>query len=420
MVSNDITKIKITRESKIQFLLIYFWIYSSLISYTLVFCCRILGISDETAHIIITIVTILAVVSTIDSWMRLLKLRQIVFYFLVLLVYLMSYKLFPLNEIYLDENFATFFLSVVPLFFLGCMVDKVQVPYLTLLRFSRIVIVFFFIVLLFFSVTETGDHDMGKAYNCLPSIMLVSYSALKGRKGIDVGFMILGALFLVICATRGPILLYVIFMLFQSTFFSRKLRYLYMTFLVGIFLIFISPLGFAIIEGLAAVMEKLGFSARIFELLLSGDLADDNGRSWLTDSVQDMIQKHPLFGNGIFSDRRATESIALVRGESRGIYVHNLLYEVWCAFGYLLGTVLLLLLLICIIKTFMRTETYHNFKIIALIFLLSYVGRLFMSGSFMIEPGFWFCVGLFYEGMGHIRKKSFKICFKKRTLVQAR
>ncbi|WP_346663324.1 O-antigen ligase family protein [uncultured Merdimonas sp.] len=405
----NFTKIRINTESRIQMLIIYFWIYSSFISYGIVFGCRILGIGEQIAHILIRCFTVLIVLLALQSCFVYIKLRHLLFYIVIFGLYMISYRVYPLNAGAMDNNFSLFFLSVLPLFFLGAMLGKVRIPYETLLMFSRCIIVFFLLLTLLFSDSGTGDYEMGKAYNCLPSIMLVSYSFLKEEKLQDIFFVILGIAFLLICATRGPILLYAIFMLLQLFFLKRQYRYVYGGALILLLVLFFSPIGRLVMEGILSLMDKMGFNTRIFDMFLSRNLTDDNGRNWLTDAVFAMISRQPWRGNGIFSDRRATAAIGI--GGTEGSYVHNLIYEFWCDFGYALGTILLLLLVFAIIKILKGTAKDANFKIIFSILALCYIGKLFMSSSFLIEPGFWLCIGVCYEGMFSNRKrKRIRIC----------
>lgn len=405
----NFTKISINTESRIQMLIIYFWIYSSIISYGVVFGCRLFGIGEQIAHILIRCFTVLIVLFALQSCFVYIKLRHLLFYGVIFCLYMISYHVYPLNTGALDKNFSLFFLSVLPLFFLGTMLGRVRIPYEALLMFSRCIIIFFLVLTLLFSDFGTGDYEMGKAYNCLPSIMLVSYSFLKKEKVQDIFFVILGIVFLLICATRGPILLYAIFMLLQLFFLKRQYRYVYGGALILLLILFFSPIGRGVMEGILSLMDKMGFNTRIFDMFLSGNLTDDNGRNWLKDAVFAMISRQPWCGNGLFSDRRATAAIGI--GGTEGSYVHNLVYEFWCDFGYLLGSALLLLLAFAILRSLKGIAKDTNFKIIFSILALCYIGKLFMSSSFLIEPGFWMCIGVCYEGMiNNKKRRRIRVC----------
>ncbi|OUO28892.1 hypothetical protein B5F87_06565 [Eubacterium sp. An3] len=406
-MSKDINNFTIilNKESRIQLLIIYFWIYPSIITYGIVYGCRLIGFYSDNAQIVIRILTITVMIIALQSCLQLIKLRHIFFYLLMLGLYLFSYKLFPENSAIMDDNISLFFLAVLPLFFLGTMIDKVKIPYETLGTLSYYVIILFLISVIFLSSGDVVDHDMGKAYDCLPSVMLVSFNALKKRRGRDFIFMALGVILLLLCATRGPILLYAIFMILQLPLIERKYRYLYIGLLLAVIILFISPLGMILVEVISLLLNNLGFSTRIIDLLLTGDLTYDNGRNWLYDATFAMIEAQPWRGNGIFSDRRATGAIGI--GENGiGIYVHNIIYEFWCDFGYILGTALLVIIAFGILKTLKKHKTNINFKVIFLIFVISYMGKLFMSSSFLIEPGFWLCIGVCFEGMRNEKRRK--------------
>lgn len=401
----------LNKESRIQLLIIYFWIYSSIISYGIVYGCRLIGFNSDEAQIVIRILTVIVVIVALKSCLQLIKLRHILFYLLMFGLYLFSYKLFPENSAIMDDNISLFFLSVLPLFFLGTMLDKVKIPYETLVTLSYYVIVLFLVSVLFLSSGDVADHDMGKAYNCLPSVMLVSFNVLKKRKGRDFIFMALGVILLLLCATRGPILLYAIFMLFQLPLIERKYRYLYIGLLLAMIVLFVSPVGMILVEAISLLLNNFGFNTRIIDLLLTGDLTYDNGRSWLYDATFAMIEAQPWRGNGIFSDRRATGAIGI--GENGiGVYVHHIIYEFWCDFGYILGTALLVIIAFSILTTLKKHKTDTNFKVFFLIFVISYMGKLFMSSSFLIEPGFWLCIGACFEGIRNEKRRKIRLALR--------
>lgn len=398
------TTIKVNNETRVQMLLIYFWIYPSFISYGLTYAFGLIGIYSQDVHILINVLTACVVILAFSAYIKYIKFRHLVFYFLILGFYMLSYRIYPENAAIMDDNTFNFFIVTLPLFFLGTMIDKVKIPYNTLVSLSRLAILLF-LVSIFLSSADVADHDMGKAYSCLPSAMLISHNALKNRKTVDMVFLVFSIVFLIMCATRGPILLYAIFMLLQLSFIKKKYRYLYIGLLLFALIFFVSPLGMILVEAILSFLEKMGYNTRIFELLLSGNLTYDNGRNWLYDATLEMIQREPWFGNGIFSDRRATGAIG-IGANGVGIYVHNIIYEFWCDFGYILGTALLLLIVLCVIKIVRIKASDENFRLLFMILVISYIGKLFMSSSFLEESGFWLCIGLCFEVA--IKRKRWK------------
>ena len=184
------------------------------------------------------------------------------------------------------------------------------------------------------------------------------------------------------------------FVLLQLLLVSGKHKKLYI-FLLGLMAVFaLSPLGIQLITSIMERFARRGFNVRIFEYLLSGNIMDDNGRDYLTEKVMDMISQRPLIGNGLYSDRLATSSLSWLVGE--GSYVHNIVYELWCGFGYIVGSLLLIALIWMVVRTW-KNEKNTTFRIIFLSLIITHAGRLLVSSSYLELSGFWICVGLCFE-----------------------
>lgn len=395
--------IKINNETRLQMLFIFFWIYNSLIMSGVNFVTGYLGLADyaDAIRMALIVAVLIYVSPTIIKYIR---FRHLVFYLTVMLVYGITFVLFPKNTKWLQESIIEFTFWILPFIFLGFMLNKMRLPYQTLVICSRLIIVMMIVVFLFFSVVDNESHEMGRAYVVLPSVMLVTYSMLKKWNIWDMTAMIAGVIFLLMCATRGPIVIYAIFVFLQLLIVSEKHRKLYIFLLGMIILLGLSPLSNIMAEWIMERFAGAGFNVRIFEYLLSGNLMDDNGRDFLTEKVFEMISNHPLIGNGIYSDRLATSSFSWLAGE--GAYVHNIVYELWCDFGYIIGTLLLAVFIYWAIKTYKNIKSNNDFRVIFFVLMFSYVMKLLMSSSFLNEPGFWLCLGMCYECSG--RKQIFK------------
>lgn len=384
--------IRISKESRLQALFIFFWIYDSIIMSGVNFIAGYIGLSAYT-YILCGVLTAVVVIYAIPAILHCIRYRHIAMYLLVIFGYVMTFFIFPENAKWLKNNFFEFIFVILPLIFLGFVFNKIKIPYRALLICSRVIIVFMLFIFLFYSGAQS-DQSMGRAYTVLPSVMFVTHNMISKWNIWDVLATIAGGIFLLMCATRGPILLYLIFVLLELSLMSEKHRKLYIVLIAVVLILGLSPLGIVLAEKLMGLFEEAGFNVRIFEYFLSGNIMDDNGRNTLTENVFEMINRHPLIGNGIYSDRLATSSIAWVGVD--GSYVHNIIYELWCDFGYIIGSILLVLFVWGIIQSW-KNNRENNFRVIFLILLLVYVGRLLMSSSYLELPGFWVCVGVCFE-----------------------
>ncbi len=386
--------LKTDNESRLQTLFMFYWIYGSLITSAVNFGARFLGLSDYTDLIrAVLVVAVLFYVSPAIA--KFIKVRHLVFYMAVILVYGLTFVLFPENTKWLQDNFINFTFCVLPFIFLGFILSKMQIPYHTLVICSRLIIVMMILVYLFYSEIDITAHEMGRAYGVLPSLMLVTHSFLKRWNWPDFINVVIGGVFLLMCATRGPILCYLVFVLVLIFMEVEKHRKLYMLLLIAVVVLGFSPIGITLLEAVMTRFSRAGFNVRIFEYLLAGNITDDNGRDYLTEKVFELISNRPLIGNGLYSDRLATSSLPWLAGE--GSYVHNIIYELWCDFGYVIGSLLIVIFVYLAMKAYRNTSKNMNLRGILLILLFSYVFKLLMSSSFLNEPGFWICLGMCYE-----------------------
>lgn len=384
--------IRINKETRLQTLFVFFWVYNSLIMSGVDFTAGFIGLTDYT-NVIRTVLIMMVLIYASPAILKYIRFSHLILYLAIMMVYVMTFIVFPDNTKWLQENIVEFAFLILPFVFLGFIANKMRIPYQTLVVCSRLIIVMMIAVFLFYSVLKS-DHEMGRAYVVLPSVMLVTQSLIKKWNIWDLAAAVVGFIFLLMCATRGPILLYLIFVLIQLLMVSDKHRKLYIFLLSLVVLLVVSPLGSVLAKSVMERFAGAGFNVRIFEYLLSGNIMDDNGRDYLTERVFEMIRNRPLMGNGIYSDRLATSYLSWLSGE--GSYVHNIIYELWCDFGYIIGSLLLIIFVWMAIRTW-KNERNTDFRTIFLLMMLANIGRLMMSSSYLELSGFWVCLGICFE-----------------------
>ena len=92
-----------------------------------------------------------------------------------------------------------------------------------------------------------------------------------------------------------------------------------------------------------------------------------------------------MMGMGIFSDRTIAD----------GAYAHSITYEMVLNFGVVVGTVILAFLAWLLARTvfYLRSKAEQPVKDFYRTLLFSAVLKLFISGSYLTEPYFFFTVG---------------------------
>ncbi|MBQ8184029.1 MAG: O-antigen ligase family protein [Clostridia bacterium] len=234
------------------------------------------------------------------------------------------------------------------------------------------------------------EDNMYVAYNLLPSAMyLIYYASIKLRKKYWL-VAIASALTMFVYGTRGPILCIIVYLAlylvhrFSKTTSKRKFALI----LIGLFALAIvlvyDDLFVKLASLISNIFERFGFSTRIFDFYVSGDVAVSKGRDYLTNHVLEAIAKNPFIGYGFTGDQYLL-----------GVYCHNLIYEMWCHFGVILGSLFLLSLAGLTVVALLKSRSNKKiFFFVVMLISMIYV-KLMLSGTYTMEPYFYFMLGIF-------------------------
>jgi hypothetical protein len=153
---------------------------------------------------------------------------------------------------------------------------------------------------------------------------------------------------------------------------------------IGAFYIFLRP----IIIVLMFITRMVGLSTRIFESFLEDELFNYENSSG-RDKIHELLWEYIVndrggIGYGLGSDR--------LMGRNGTEYAHNLIYEIWMDFGLYIGSFLLILFVLFIIKTFRKAYGSDKFNLF-LILLIWSVGHLMLSGTYLEDFQVYFFIG---------------------------
>lgn len=380
-------------DQKVACLVALLWGYSALMPYILQTIK--MGTSSELLaaafNYIIVGTVILFAVKPIFS--RLSK-SDILFFLAFGLVFDLSILFYPINADYIINILPRFFFTVLPYYFVGRAIVDFKLTMKYLHKVSIIVLIANVAYYLYYLSSGRIFHNdnMDFAYNVLPSILILLYTALE-KGGIQRWIIgIGGALFTMIQGTRGPVVCVLAFLLmyFLLNITNIKKLLLYILFLaVGGFIAFNNSF-LVWIQQFGVLLEKYNISSRVIQMFLQNDFTNDNGRAYLYEHVIDGIKQHPFLGNGIMGDRVLTQGFQYAVG---GSYVHNLLFELWCDYGVIIGSVLLLVLLVLIWKALKNGSDRETKYFIVILIALGIV-KLMLSGSYLYEPYLFLLLGV--------------------------
>ncbi len=298
-------------------------------------------------------------------------------------VFLATYLIHPENKEYLDNYIGGFFIAI--LYFLVGRVYSDHEMRETLTLFSYISIAAMSFYVLFWGKQtgslEESDDSMFASYMILPHVLMALLSAFKNHSFIGAVFSVIGVFLVLAFGTRGPLICILVFCAALFVFlvpFKRKVlsRILLLGALLFIYLMFDRILLF-----FRDLIASIGMSTRIMDYYEMGMISDDSGRDEIRQVIIGALRDNPFSGLGICGDWRVA-----------GVYSHNIILEFISSFGVLIGSILLLLLLVCYCRGFLSCQSTEQKEVLLLFIICGFV-KLLMSGTFVTESFFYFAIG---------------------------
>jgi len=299
-------------------------------------------------------------------------LRFIVGYIVSVVLLLFTLAIFPDNTPFVMSQGLRFLLPVVvPSFLCLTVVYDYDIVERTLYIISWFVmfLVLFYIFGFFTGVVSITSYNMAFSFACvLPFVAFYSHREYYDQIACFVLFILVIAI-----GARGAALCmasYVVFDLFQ---YKSKWRFLLLAVIVAF--IVLLPL-------LNSWLYSIGISSRTLDMLLSGEITSDSGRSSIRKYFINQLVEHPFFGIGLFGDRLLDDVS----------YCHNILLEIILDFGIPIGGLLLFIGLIKLISIYYHSDSDNRNILVG--YFCALVLPFMTSGSYLINSNFAIFIGL--------------------------
>lgn len=353
------------------------------------------------ADYIVPVAIILALLLSIPWFIKNIRGVDVLFYLGLVVLVIFTMVVFKNNAEIISEQWWRILISSGAFYFVGLAYSHKNCSRdIFWCSLASVVAVFVYQLFKIRSGVVLEEDNMYVAYNLLPSaIYLMYYASIKLRKKYWI-IAIVSALTMFVYGTRGPILCIIVYVAvylihrFSKTTSKRKFALILIALLALAIILIYDDLFIKLASVISNVFERFGFSTRIFDFYVSGDVAVSKGRDYLTNQVLEAIGRNPFIGYGFTGDQYLL-----------GVYCHNLVYEMWCHFGVILGSLILLALagltIVALIKS--RSNKKIFFFVVMLISMI-YV-KLMLSGTYTMEPYFYFMLGVFVA----VNRKFYKI-----------
>lgn len=334
---------------------------------------------------LIPTIIVISILAALKDCLRRLSPIPIVIYFAFVAIYLFDYVFYPMNNQYMDEEGINFLLYSLPLLFIGATInikeswdDLYAVSFLSIIAFGLFKALLNYVG---FESDTLQKGDMNGAYQLLPHLLLCIWGLFRKVNIWRVIIVIYGFFLLLGQGNRGSVLSLLVFIILYVFIVFKgksafKVRISFLLFSIALYFFMDSVMLF-----LFDTMQDYGFSVRLFDKYINGEIEDSSGRDALYSIAADAISNSPIFGYGLFADRR-------ICGNG---YVHNFVLEILIDFGPILGVFFIGLLLFRYIKVTFKFDDFN--KAFSILLLCNGIIPLLFSRSYLTSMFFFFLIG---------------------------
>lgn len=343
-----------------------------------------------------TIVLLVAIMLSFPALIKRLRFIDVIFYLSCVGVYLIQYIAYPWSIDLLDEYFVRVIFNTIPFYFLGCVLDIKKIDKVLFIT-SILVIIYRYFDFIYgdylSTLLEDRDSLMWVSYNTIIHVLYVIWYCFRRFSLVALIFSSLGVFLVMSYGSRGPFVLTLLFIALCLLFFVNK-RYRVFAYIGVVALVVLVVSNFnPIMIGLESIMSESGLSTRVINQITDEALLDSSTRDDLLLHLQQPMEQMGVFGLGLFGSYKYV-----------GIYSHRIYVDFWISFGYIVGSMLMLLMLRMFLRVFIKCDKIEQGMFMILIVVG--VGTLFFSLSYMIWPFFFLLIGYC---MGRLRDTQLSV-----------
>lgn len=237
-----------------------------------------------------------------------------------------------------------------------------------------------------FVIREKHYDDMAYAYGVCILVCDILFELLDKRQKIDIIFFAIGLLSLLISGTRGPIMcVAAVFVLWTFVYQKKASVKVFSIFLVVIAAVFVYSDAFLqLLSDVDSFLQSVGIkNLRILDYIYSNAIADSSGREEIYGVIWQKTLERPFVGYGIGGDRNLITNA----------YAHNIIFEILCHFGLVLGFIILAALIYWFLGSILCKN--KDLAAISVVMVSAIVVKLLFSSSYIYSTELFMFLGLY-------------------------
>lgn len=303
----------------------------------------------ETEAVVVTCIIIAALPSVINRMATI----DWLFLFGCLCIYTLHIGIYFNNyDALIEKMFPTLCLAI-PFFIIGRTIDiKLYIAPMTAISTLCIVLDAFYFLIYMRNPAKmaermAGEYYMYQAYRLLPHVMFMFWQGIRMASVWKILLGILGFFLIIAYGTRGPLGCLGAFCLVYFFFYTKfRFSFIIKSILIslgGIVVLFPQT----ILLFLEKILSSLDMSTRIVERMLGGGLFHDTGRGFIKMKLYEYLDRPNTFwGYGLFGCSRFGMK-----------YPHDYILDFIFSFGYMLGSIILIILSYIMLKAYIVCES---------------------------------------------------------------
>lgn len=346
---------------------------------------EVLNISSQTVSTISKGIILSFLILNVFTFIIRIEQKALIFYACLLVLFSLNYVFNDIRSGFL-ELLPQFLTLVLPVIILTFSLNNYRSLIDCLVKFSPIIIVLSFLLVLIKGETKTNEYYMGFANSLVLPIFATIYAFFKRNTKWMLVFTAMGLFSVLTLGSRGALLaisLYYVVMLIKNFLVSKKPIF-------TVIVLAITILGIAYFDAIMNWLNDFLFSIGFYSRTLNSFLSDEislSGRDHIYTTLLNAVWENPLAITGIGGE------YTIIDG-----YAHNLFLELIYQFGFIFGGILTVIIVIYSIKTlFNYKENSHYYDVLLLSFCAS-VPILLVSNTIWRAPYFWMWIVLCLKG----------------------
>jgi O-antigen ligase len=355
------------------------WIYGGLLYYVNIAVALVTG-SQLLADRVIFAYFVLLIMCSIKYWGNRIKATDVIYLLILVLVVIISCLFNEENRPNILSQLPSLFLSAVPFYALGLFMKQEKRTF-DLLAFgsaTAVLVNWLYVLVILGTGREMQEDNLFLAYSVLPHTLMVLWYAFDRKRILYIIIAVLGVMFLMSMGSRGPVVSTIVFVMLFMIFNSKgKLIKRFFTVFLPIAIVLVIIISGAwedILFWLRDLIINMKLSTRVIDAVLyDAGQGSNESRMVIYGIMLENIKQNPFIGYGIFGEWNMIDYSA-----------HQMVLELWCHFGVVIGSILLLGGLFVILKAFRKK--INRYSQIFIILMVSFgLVRGIYAGSYLSD-----------------------------------